>query len=112
MNVATRTLAQGIAVSHSKTRAITLTTPIMGLTSLIAVLLISAFSVIYISDLNRQAFNELSSLQHSRNHLYTQWGQLLLEENTWAAPERIENVAKQDLGMIIPNAKNVVIIGS
>lgn len=112
MTSATRTLTHGIGISHSRTQSIALTTPMIGLMSLIAALLISAFSVIYVSDLNRQAFSELSTLQHSRNHLYTQWGQLLLEENTWASPERIETVAKQDLGMIIPSAKNVVIIGS
>lgn len=112
MNTAVGIQAQGIAISGIRARHVTLATPLFTLFVLISLVLFSALSVIYTSDLNRREFGNLTQLQKSRDALYTRWGQLLLEENTWSAPERLEAVAEQNLAMVIPTAKNVVIVNS
>ncbi len=42
--------------------------------------------------------------------LHVQRGQLLLERSTWMMQARIQPIAENKLGMIIPDHKSVVIV--
>lgn len=112
MNAAARALTQGITIATSPAhiRALVLSRQTTMTFMLILTIVISALSVITLSDSNRKMVGELSSLQQDRNIIQTEYGQLLLEKNTWAAPSRVERAAKQDDGLVFPNAQKVVII--
>lgn len=82
----------------------------------IAVLLIlvaaiaSALGVIYAREQSRALFGELVRLTHERDELNTEFGRLELEQATWAEPNRIEQVARGQLGMISPGAANTIVV--
>ena len=75
----------------------------------IAVLL-SSFFVINAKHQNRKVFVELQALKSEQYDMETKWGQLQLEQATWAAHGRVEQIASKDLGMIIPSMNSVSII--
>lgn len=75
----------------------------------IAVLL-SSFFVINAKHQNRKAFVELQALKSQQYQMETKWGQLQLEQATWAAHGRVEKIASKDLGMVIPSMKSVTIV--
>jgi len=80
------------------------------LIALIAVVIFSAFSVVYVKDLNRRLFVQSQGLQQERNHMLTQWNKLLLEESTWGTQARIENLATNRLNMQLPKQSNIVLL--
>ena len=75
----------------------------------IAVLL-SSFFVIYAKHENRKAFVELQALKSAQYQMETQWGQLQLEQATWATHGRVESIARKDLDMVIPPMSAVSIV--
>ena len=75
----------------------------------IAVML-SSLSVVYAKHENRKAFVELQALKLEQYQMETKWGQLQLEQATWAAHGRVEKIASKDLGMVIPPMDSVSII--
>ncbi|WP_455221717.1 cell division protein FtsL [Kaarinaea lacus] len=77
---------------------------------LMLVVMLSAFQVIYTKHLNRQAFTELQKLKQQQDQMETEWGQLQLEQATWAAHGRVEKIASNKLEMMIPPAGTVSII--
>lgn len=114
MNAAARALTQGIviAASPARIRALSLSRQASTLLLLVFSIIISALSIITLSDSNRKMIGEMASLQQDRNILETQYGQLLLEKNTWISPSRVERAAKQDSNLTSPNPQKVVIIHS
>lgn len=75
-----------------------------------ASVLVSGVGVVYSTYLSRQLFNELNSLHHTAGDLHVQWGQYLLEQSTWAAYSRVEQVAKDDLKMTVPPVETIVMV--
>jgi len=80
--------------------------------ALTVALLISAFGVICIQNINRQLTNKLQTLQTENINLRNQWSQLLLEKSTWAAATRIEQIAQSKLNMIMPKTRQILIINN
>lgn len=109
MNAAARALAHGSFVSVNP-RALVLSKQMLGLFLLIIALLASAVAVVYVKSQDRQLFSDLQTLQQTRDDLRVEAGQLLLEQNTLAAPERVQAIAQQQLNMVVPTAKDVVAI--
>ena len=72
--------------------------------------LVSATGVVYAKHESRQLFIELQSLQEARDKLNVRWGRLQLEQSTWATHGRIEDIAREKLGMKLPRAAAVVIV--
>ncbi len=70
----------------------------------------SALSVVYVSHLCRQLYNELSSLEQEANSLQVEWGRYLLEQSSWASLTRIEQLARDRLHMRVPGAEEIVVI--
>ena len=73
-------------------------------------LLGSALGVIYSKHEARNRFNELQRLTQERDDLDIEWGQLQLEQSTWATHGRVEQVAHDDLGMVTPQASDLRIV--
>ena len=62
----------------------------------------SAIAVVWARHQGRIAFVYLTQLQNQRDALNVDYGRLELEQATWAAPGRIEQIARSQLGMIDP----------
>ena len=70
----------------------------------------SSLGVIYAKHEARSRFNELQQLTQQRDDLDIEWGQLQLEQSTWATHGRVERVARDDLRMVIPQANDLRIV--
>jgi cell division protein FtsL len=70
----------------------------------------SAIGVIYARQQNRILFGELTRLTHEQDDLNTEFGRLELEQATWAEPNRIEQVARGQLGMVAPGPDTTVVV--
>jgi cell division protein FtsL len=108
MNAAARALAENGFVSGSG-RVFTFSSQALGVVLLVIALLASALAVVYIKDLNRQLFADSENLQQTRDTLHVEYGQLLLEQNTLAAPARVQAIAEQQLEMVIPTTNNIMV---
>jgi len=71
---------------------------------------ISAFSVIYFTHLNRQTTSGLEILLTERDELDIEWRNLVLEQNSLAEHSTIETKARKLLQMKRPNINSEVII--
>lgn len=70
----------------------------------------SALGVVYTKYLNRNLHIQLEQLQDARDNLHVEWTQLLLEQGTLASDVRVEKIAREKLGMIVPSPKEIVVI--
>ena len=70
----------------------------------------SALGVVYAKHEARSRFNELQKLTQRRDDLDIEWGQLQLEQSTWATHGRVERVARDELRMVIPQASDLRIV--
>lgn len=77
---------------------------------LMVAIMVSAFGVVYAKHYSRKLFVELTALQQQRDEMNIEWGQLQLEQSTWATHGRIEKIAQQKLGMQQVDYNKVVII--
>jgi cell division protein FtsL len=57
----------------------------------------------------RTLFNELELEQEKTKQLDVEWGQLQLEQSTWATPSRVEKLARERLHMLAPDARHTVV---
>lgn len=71
---------------------------------------ISAFSVIYYSHVNRQTTSELEVLLSQKDELNIEWRNLLLEQSSLAEHSAIESKASNLLDMKRPNGNSEVIV--
>jgi cell division protein FtsL len=75
-----------------------------------AVCVLSAMALIYTKHESRKLFVELEQLTHERDDLNIEWGQLQIEQSTWAQHARIEQVATEDLSLMRPEATEIFVI--
>ena len=59
---------------------------------------------------HRQAFVALSKLERARDELNIEFGRLQLEQATWAQANRIDQVARERLGMKFPESEDIVVV--
>jgi cell division protein FtsL len=71
---------------------------------------LSAVALIYTKHESRKLFVELEALTHERDELNIEWGQLQIEQSTWAQHARIEKVATEDLALVRPDTADVFVI--
>lgn len=74
---------------------------------LLAVLIACALALVTSQHQARKLYVELQKEQEAAKQLEVEWGQLQLEQSTWAAPARVEKLATQKLGMRVPPAARV-----
>jgi cell division protein FtsL len=77
---------------------------------LLLLVVLSAFSVIYFTHLNRQTTSSLEILLTERDELDIEWRNLLLEQNSLAEHSTIESKAEKLLKMKRPNVNSEIII--
>ncbi len=58
----------------------------------------------------RKLFNELEQEQERAKQLEVEWGQLQLEQSTWALHARVEKIARDRLRMSVPDAKRTQVV--
>ena len=74
---------------------------------LLAILIACALGLVTAQHKARKLFTELAKAQSVEKQLDVEWGQLQLEQSTWATHVRIEKLATQALGMHVPEAAKV-----
>ena len=71
---------------------------------------VSAMALVYTKHESRKLFVELEALAHERDELDIEWGQLQIEQSTWATHARIEKVAADDLKLARPETTDIYVI--
>ncbi len=74
------------------------------------VCVLSSIALVYTKHESRKLFVELESLTHERDELNIEWGQLQIEQSTWATHARIERVATDDLSLSRPETSDIFVI--
>jgi cell division protein FtsL len=69
---------------------------------LLGAVVASAVGVVYARHESRRLFVELSALEAARDELNIDFGRLQIEQATWGDTNRIEKIARGDLGMDFP----------
>jgi cell division protein FtsL len=83
---------------------------VVAIACLWAMLFGSALGAIWSKHQARTLFVELQRLQMQRDHLDIEWGQLKLEQSAWSTHGRVEQVARADLRMVIPQPQEVRLV--
>ena len=74
------------------------------------VCVLSAIALVYTKHESRKLFVELEGLTQERDNLNIEWGQLQIEQSTWAQHARIEQVAKDDLSLVRPATTEIFVL--
>lgn len=77
---------------------------------LLLVLVLSALGLVTSRHQARKLVAEFEREQNIARQLQVEWGQLQLEQSTWATPARIEKIARQQLKMELPRTERTQVI--
>jgi cell division protein FtsL len=77
---------------------------------LLAVLVACALSLVTSRHQARKLFVELERAQAAARGFETEYGQLQLEQSTWAMPARTEKIAREQLKMQMPGPGRVELV--
>lgn len=72
--------------------------------------IVSALSVVALQHKARKLFVELQKEKDRAHQMEVEWGQLQLEQSTWAMSARVENIASTKLQMQVPQAQQTRIL--
>lgn len=84
--------------------------PRMLILLLVAAVIGSALGAIYAKHESRKLFVELQDLTAVRDEMNIEWGQLQLEQSTWATHGRVEELARSKLRMLTPLPEDIYIV--
>ena len=84
--------------------------PVVLMVVMIAICFLSALALIYTKHESRKLFIELEQLTSERDELNIEWGQLQIEQSTWATHARIEKVAIEELSLARPATTEIFVI--
>jgi cell division protein FtsL len=77
---------------------------------LLGVLIACALMLVTSQHQARKLYVELQKEQELAKQFEIEWGQLQLEQSTWAMHARIEKIAARNLGMRVPPASRVQVV--
>ncbi|HEY0332612.1 MAG TPA: cell division protein FtsL [Stenotrophomonas sp.] len=77
---------------------------------LLACTVASGIGVVYMRHMHRQLFVQLSKLEKTRDDLNIEFGRLQLEQATWAESNRVDQIARERLGMKFPESADIVVV--
>jgi cell division protein FtsL len=77
---------------------------------LVALVVVSALGVVAAQHQSRKLFSELEREQTRAHGLEIEWGQLQLEQSTWAAHARVEKIARERMGMRAPAPGQIIAV--
>lgn len=109
MNAAARLVHQSILSRHLVFTYL-LTKRQMTVIALALAVLLSALSIIYVTHTTRILYANYQRNIVEQDRLLIARGQLLLERGTGMMQARIQQIAENKLGMVIPDHKSVVIV--
>ena len=75
---------------------------------LAALIVACALGVVAAQHKARKLYSELEREQEHMRQLEVEWGQLQLEQSTWAAHSRVEKLAREKLQMTAPVSSGVL----
>ncbi|MBU6459945.1 MAG: cell division protein FtsL [Proteobacteria bacterium] len=77
---------------------------------LLLAVIVSAICVVSAQNKERLAFISLEQQQALTRKIEVKWGQLELEQSTWAVHSRIQAIATEKLHMKLPQSKDIQIV--
>ncbi len=77
---------------------------------LFTVLLLSALGTVTSQHKARKLYIELQQQQEMAKQFEVEWGQLQLEQSTWAMHARIEQISSRYLHMQVPDTTHIQIV--
>jgi len=77
---------------------------------LVTLVVASALGVVAAQHQARKLFSELEREQTRAHGLEVEWGQLQLEQSTWAAHARVEKIARERMRMRAPAPGQVIAV--
>ena len=77
---------------------------------LLVALVLCAMAVVASQHKARKLYVELQKDQAAAKQLEVEWGQLQLEQGTWATHARVERIATRELNMRLPAAGRVEVV--
>jgi cell division protein FtsL len=77
---------------------------------LLSILVICALGMVTSQHKARKSFVELQKEQEAARQMDVEWGQLQLEQSTWAMHSRIEKIAAKFLQMQVPETSRVQVV--
>ena len=80
----------------------------IGISLLVALVLGTALTVIYVKHQSRVLFAELRGIQKQQDQQVINWGRLQLQNTTLATHSNVESRARHDLQMRIPDKVELV----
>jgi cell division protein FtsL len=80
--------------------------------ALLALLVACALSLVASRHQARKLFVELEAARTATRAFEVEYGQLQLEQSTWAMPARTEKIAREQLKMQIPAPARIEIVGA
>ena len=84
--------------------------PFLLMAVFVVVGVLSAFAIVYTKHESRKLFVELEDLTTERDALNIEWGQLQIEQSTWATHARIERVAIEEMSLVRPLSEEIFVI--
>jgi cell division protein FtsL len=77
---------------------------------LVLIAVLCAVGVVTSQHKARKLFTELQQEQEQAKRMDVEWGQLQLEQSTWAMHARIEKIATNHLEMQVPDAARIQVV--
>jgi len=77
---------------------------------LLVLVLASALGVAVAAHQTRQMYSALQDVTRQSDKIDSEYEKLLLEQSAWADYTRIDKVSREELGMVSPVAKYVVVV--
>lgn len=111
MNAAAKLLNQGV-LSRGWVVSVFLTRFDISLFVLISAVLVSALSLVYMTNSVRSLNASIAQSYAEHDQLHIQHGQLLLERSSLTMQARVQDVAEDHLNMVVPEGKSVVVVDS
>lgn len=74
---------------------------------LLLIVIVSALSVVTSQNKARKLFAELQKENERAQQMEVEWGQLQLEQSTWAMSARVEKIAVNQLKMQLPEGHQI-----
>jgi cell division protein FtsL len=78
---------------------------------LAVVVLASGLAAVYARHQSRKLFIELQALTAERDRLEMDWGRLQIEQSTQASHARVEQLAREELQMRLPDPREIRVVG-
>ena len=74
---------------------------------LLLLLVLCALATVTASHQGRKLFNQLDRAQAEQKRIEVEWGQLRLEQSTWAKHALVEGIARRQLSMRAPDQRHL-----